>query len=172
MSRTSSGSFCSLCFMCTGEVERKVWMRGAAGVAHRLTGTVDVVHAGAGEAGDDGILHPLGDGDDRLEVADGGNGEAGLDDVDAHLVEEIGDLQLLLQGHGRARALLAVAQGGVEDEDAVLAGSACGGGHRVSPCCGPRRLLRLTSQALEFQVAVCDPLSAKADKALPVLRGG
>jgi hypothetical protein len=28
MASTSSGSFCSLCFMCTGEVERKVWMRG------------------------------------------------------------------------------------------------------------------------------------------------
>src|SRR5262249_14269824 len=46
----------------------------------------------------------------------------GLDDVDAHLVEELGNLKLLLMGHGGARALLAVAQGGIEDEDAVLLG--------------------------------------------------
>ncbi len=37
-------------------------------------------------------------------------------------VEELGDLELLLVGHGGAGALLAVAQGGIEDEDAVLLG--------------------------------------------------
>src|SRR5262249_17294309 len=58
----------------------------------------------------------------RGEVALGRDRKAGLDDVDAHLVEELGDLELLLMGHGGARALLAVAQGGVEDEDAVLLG--------------------------------------------------
>ena len=36
------------------------------------------------------------------EVAFAGDGEAGLDDVDPHLVEEGGDLQLFLVGHGRA----------------------------------------------------------------------
>ena len=51
-----------------------------------------------------------------------GDREAGLDDVDAHGVEEVGDLQLLLEGHGGAGALLAVAQRGVEDEDAVGVG--------------------------------------------------
>ena len=59
---------------------------------------------------------------DGLEIAVRGDGEAGLDDVDAHGVEEVGDLDLLLERHGRAGALLAVAQGGVEDQDAVLAG--------------------------------------------------
>ena len=49
-------------------------------------------------------------------------GEAGLDDVDAHLVEQLGHFELLLEGHGGAGALLAVAQGGVEDDDAVLLG--------------------------------------------------
>ena len=46
-------------------------------------------------------------------------GKAGLDDVDAHLIEQLGDLELLLEGHGGAGALLAVAQGSVEDHDAV-----------------------------------------------------
>ena len=51
-----------------------------------------------------------------------GDGEAGLDDVDAHLVEEVRDLQLLLEGHGGAGALLAIAQGCIENEDAVGVG--------------------------------------------------
>jgi hypothetical protein len=40
------------------------------------------------------------------------------------------DGELLLQGHGRAGALLAVAQGGVEDQYAVLGGPGGRGGHR------------------------------------------
>jgi hypothetical protein len=59
------------------------------------------------------------------EVALGGDGEARLDDVHAHLVEEAGDLELLLVGHGGAGRLLAVAQGGVEDDHAV--------GHVLAP---------------------------------------
>ena len=71
---------------------------------------------------------------DRLEIAVGGDREAGLDDVDAHLVEEFGDLHLLGERHRRAGRLLAVAQGGVENDDAVLLGArrACGC-HRISP---------------------------------------
>ena len=37
-------------------------------------------------------------------------------------VEQLGDFELLLVGHGGAGRLLAVAQGGVEDDDAVLLG--------------------------------------------------
>ena len=44
----------------------------------------------------------LGDLGHRLEVAVRGDREARLDDVDAHLVEEVGDLELLLQRHGGA----------------------------------------------------------------------
>ena len=61
------------------------------------------------------------------EVAFRGDREAGLDDVDAHVVEQLGDLELLFVGHGRARALLAVAQRRVEDDDAVLVGLGLGG---------------------------------------------
>ena len=56
------------------------------------------------------------------EIAVRRDRETGLDDVDAHLVEQLGDFELLVEGHGGAGALLAVAQGGVEDDDAVLVG--------------------------------------------------
>src|SRR5262249_16754424 len=68
------------------------------------------------------VLGPLGDLVDGGKVAVRGDREAGLDDVDAHVVEQLGNLELLFMGHGRARALLAVAQGSVEDDDAVLFG--------------------------------------------------
>ena len=59
---------------------------------------------------------------DGREIAFRRDRKAGLDDVDAHVVEQLGDLELLVMGHGGAGALLAVAQGGVEDDDAVLLG--------------------------------------------------
>jgi hypothetical protein len=93
---------------------------GGLGVLHRFPAAVDVLEVRAGEAADGAVLGPLRDFGDRGEVAFGGDGEAGLDDVDAHLVEEAGDLQLLFMGHGRAGALLAVAEGGVEDDDFIL----------------------------------------------------
>ena len=102
-------------------------MRGLTARLHRLAGPVDVLLPGARQAGDGGALDPPGDRRDRLEIAVRGDREAGLDDVDAHRVEEIGDLELLLEGHGRAGALLAVAQRGVEDQHAVL-------GRRRSGC--------------------------------------
>ncbi len=108
----------------------KVWMRGLRGVAHRLAAAIDVLEAGAGQPGHGGALDPPGDLAHRLEIAFGGDREAGLDDVDAHLVEQLGDLELLFQGHGGAGRLLAIAQRGVEDEDPVAAGgSADGLGH-------------------------------------------
>ena len=61
----------------------------------------------------------LGDRRHGLEIAIGGDREAGLDDIDAHRVEDFGNLQLFFERHGRAGALLAVAQRGVEDIDAV-----------------------------------------------------
>ena len=91
-------------------------------VAHRLPAAVDVLEVGAREPADHRALGQLGDLAHRLEVAVRGDREAGLDDVDAHLVEERGDLQLLVQAHGGAGRLLAVAERGVEDQDAVLSG--------------------------------------------------
>src|SRR5581483_8655978 len=62
----------------------------AGGVAEGLAGAVDVFVPAAGQAADDGAVAELaGDGLDGLEVAGRGDGEAGLDDVDAQLDQRI-----------------------------------------------------------------------------------
>ena len=76
--------------------------------------------AGAGKGADHAVLDLLGDLADRAEVALGSDREPGLDHVHAHLLEHLGDLELLGDGHRGARRLLAVAQRGVEDDDAVF----------------------------------------------------
>ena len=63
--------------------------------------------------------HFAGDRLHRLEVAGRGDREAGLDDVHAEVVEGVGDLELLGEVHAGAGRLLAVAQRGVEDQDAI-----------------------------------------------------
>ncbi len=83
---------------------------------------VDVLESGAGESADDGVLGALGDLVDRGEVTIRGDRKAGLDDIDAHFVEQRRDFEFFLVRHGRAGALFAIAQGGVEDNDAVLLG--------------------------------------------------
>ncbi len=88
----------------------------------RLAAAVEVLLGGAGETTDHCATCALGDLVDGLEVALRGDRETGLDDVDAHGVEHLGDLELLLVGHGGAGRLLAVPQGGIEYDDAVLVG--------------------------------------------------
>ena len=113
----------------------------ALGRLDRLAGAVDVLLAGAGETRDDGALGALRDFLHGGEVAFRRDRETGLDDVHAHLVEQLGHFELLVEGHGGAGALLAVAQGGVEDDDAVLFGR-CLRGHggksffSNAPCVG------------------------------------
>src|SRR5204863_1192645 len=98
-----------------------------------LTGAIDVELAGTRQPAHHRALEALGDLGDGVEIALGSNREAGLDDVHTHGVEEVGNLLLLLEGHGGAGALLAVAQRGVEDEHLVGVG-------------GPVRLLRSRSR--------------------------
>ena len=115
-------------------------------VPHRLPAAVDVLEVGAGEAADHRVLRHLRDAAHRLEVAVRGDREARLDDVDAHLVEERRDLQLLLERHGGAGRLLAVAEGGVEDEDAVLSGVAGRSSMLILGLRGFLRRVRLSSE--------------------------
>src|SRR5207253_7318547 len=61
------------------------------------------------------------DGLHRLEVARRGHRKAGLHHVHAQLRERASDLELLLEIHARAGRLLAIAQGGVEDDHSVRA---------------------------------------------------
>ncbi len=97
----------------------KVWMRPRGGRLDRLGAAVDVLELRPRQAADHRLLGAAGNLLDAVEIAFRGDGEACLDDVDAHLVEHFGHFELLVEGHGGAGALLAVAQGGVEDDDTV-----------------------------------------------------
>ena len=101
---------------------RKVWMRCLCGGFDGAGGGFDVCAFAAGERGDARALGGadfLGDGADAGGVAVGGDGEAGLDDVDAEAGELVRHAQLFGVVHGAAGRLLAVAEGGVEEDDLV-----------------------------------------------------
>src|SRR6202163_191460 len=104
----------------------------ALGRLDRLAGAVDILLAGAREPAHDRVLGALGDLVDGVKVAFRGDRESGLDDVDPHGIEQLGDFKLLLMRHGGAGRLLAVAQGGVENDDAILLGW-CWRGHGKGP---------------------------------------
>jgi hypothetical protein len=97
---------------------------------------VDVLVAAAGEAANAGAVAEFAcDGADGLEVAGGGDGESGLDDVDAEFDQRRGHLQLLGGVHAAAGGLLPVAESGVENDDMVGGGhGAPGGGDGVTRC--------------------------------------
>ena len=66
-----------------------------------------------------GPLDLFGDGIDGVEVALRGDREASFDDVDAHRGKLVRHPQLLVVVHRAAGGLLAVAQGGVKEDDLV-----------------------------------------------------
>jgi len=80
---------------------------------------LDVTLGGTCQRAHGGVLDHLGHRADGLGVAGAGGRESGLDDVDTQLLELAGDAHLLLAGHGRAGALFAVAEGGIEDVQMV-----------------------------------------------------
>ena len=63
------------------------------GVLQGFTGAVDIFFAGAGQAANLGLLDQLCDLADALKIAIGGNWKTGLDNVDAHCVQNLGDTQ-------------------------------------------------------------------------------
>ena len=85
-----------------------------------LPAAVDVLVGGAGQAADDRATHRRSDGMHGVEVALAGDWEASLDVVDAQACQLVGDLELLADVQGDARGLLAVAEGGVEDDHPFL----------------------------------------------------
>ena len=95
-------------------------------VAHRLPAAVDILEARARQPTDRGIARLLGDLGDSGKIPFRGDGKARFDDIDAHLVEQPRDLQLFIMAHRGTRRLLAVAQRGVENQDAVFVG-----GHNI-----------------------------------------
>ena len=91
----------------------------AVGKLKGACGHLDVFFFGAGQGGDARLADGLGDGGDGREVALGGHGEAGLDDVHAQIFKSVGHGELFLRGHAAAGGLLAVAQSGVEEGNVI-----------------------------------------------------
>ncbi len=93
-----------------------------AGAVSKLNGAgghLDVFLLGAGEGTDARLADGLCDGGDGSEVALGGHGEAGLDDVHAQIFKGMGHGELFLRGHAAAGRLLAVAQSGVKKGNVI-----------------------------------------------------
>ena len=93
-----------------------------ARVARALQGlpcAVDVVFVAAGEGRNLHVGYGVGDGVHGLEITHAGRREARFDDVDAEAFELTRHAQLFLQVHGGAGGLFAVAEGRVENNDAV-----------------------------------------------------
>ncbi len=82
-----------------------------------LAGGVDVARSAARQRRDHGPSYFRRDPAHRLGVVLGGDRETGLHDVHAQSVELMSQLDLLLDAHREAWRLLAVAEGGVEDDD-------------------------------------------------------
>ena len=80
---------------------------------------LDIAGSGTGEPGNGRVLHTAGDFGDGLEIAVRGDGETGFDNIDTHFIEAFSNLELFLERHRGAGALLAVAQGRVKNQDAL-----------------------------------------------------
>ena len=85
-----------------------------------LSGSLDILGHTSGQTAHNRSLHLRGDRMHGLEIAVTNDGKSCLDDINLEAGQLAGDLQLLAQIHGGTRALLAVAQGGVEDENSVV----------------------------------------------------
>jgi hypothetical protein len=91
----------------------------ARGRRQRFGGTRDIAVVGTRERADGRFTYCSGNRPDGFEVALRGSGKAGLDDVDLEALELARNADLFILGHRRARRLLAIAQGGVKDDQAV-----------------------------------------------------
>ena len=85
----------------------------------RFCSPLDIVTVRPGQTGHGGAFDPLGDELDCFEVTGRCRRKTRLDDVDTQIDQGIGHLELLLDRHGCARRLLAIAQRRVEDPDSL-----------------------------------------------------
>ena len=102
-----------------GEEHVDSWMRG---ILQRVPRGLDVFSSAARETRDDRALDFARHQVHRLPIAARGDRETGFDDVDPEFRERLGNSQLFRLRHAAAGRLLAVAQRGIEDEDAVGVG--------------------------------------------------
>jgi len=91
----------------------------AGGGFDGASGGFDVLVLAAGKGGDACAFDLAGYGSDGVEVAVGGDSEAGFEHVDAKVGELVGHAELFLVVHGAAGGLFAVAEGGVEEDDLI-----------------------------------------------------
>ena len=126
MARTWSGVFLIWYFRWIGLVEMNVWMRGtsACRTASQHTRTSCSMARARPAMREPFTSRAISATDSKSPFE--AIGKAGLDDVDAHARELLGDLELLGLVHGGAGRLLAVAQRGVEDLDVARAGAGAG----------------------------------------------
>ena len=97
-------------------VARKVWMRGALGVAHGLAGGGDVALVGAGEPGHDHARRPPAPPPGSASKSPGeAIGKPASMMSTPSRASCCADLDLLARVQRAARRLLAVAERGVED---------------------------------------------------------
>ena len=132
-----------------------------------VPGGLDIALGRACKRADGGVLNHLCDRADRLGVAWAGGGKAGFDDVNTQLLQLAGNPHFFVAGHRRARALLAVAECGVKNEQTVshsrVSHQWARQAHPSSVCCrttgGRRKIL------LELGVRGCRRASAVAPTA-------
>ena len=87
--------------------------------ANRLTGASYVVLAGAGKRTDLGFGDQTSDGMNRVEITWASSGKTCLDHIYTQFLQLACNADLLFLGHGGARALFAVAQGGIKNNNLV-----------------------------------------------------
>ena len=92
---------------------------GLLGMANSVPTAVNIAKICPCQPADNSVLGISGNFPDGFKVSLRGNWKAGLDNINPHLVQQVCDFPLFFVAHGRARALFAVAQGCVEDNDAV-----------------------------------------------------
>ena len=92
---------------------------GMAGVLHGLPAAVNVAVHAAAQTGDLNVARLFGDLAHGIKVALAGGGETGFHDVHAQHFELMGEAQFFLLVHGGAGGLLAVAEGGIKEIDAI-----------------------------------------------------
>src|SRR5580692_2732802 len=115
IARTSSWPRRSWCSSWTSLALTNTWMRGDAAPASASI----AASMAPGERAHAGVSHTPGDGADRTKLRGRRGRKSRLDDVDAHRLEAIRDVELVLLGEEHAGGLLAVAQGRVENGDSV-----------------------------------------------------
>ena len=76
---------------------------------------LDILFHNAGEAADLGLQALFGDLPDAVELALGGYGKSGLDNIHTEFIKLPGDLELFILGERYARGLLAIPQSGIKN---------------------------------------------------------